>query len=54
MLGIDPKLADKLKEVVAKMEEVNAQKKLVRQVPSLKMVAGWVEQAKSLPKVVTH
>ncbi|NNE33926.1 MAG: DUF4332 domain-containing protein [Rhodothermales bacterium] len=40
--------------LAAKMEEVNASKKLVRQVPSEKMVQGWVDQAKSLPKVVTH
>ncbi len=40
--------------LTAKMEEVNAAKKLVRQVPSLKVVQGWVEQAKALPKVVTH
>jgi predicted flap endonuclease-1-like 5' DNA nuclease len=40
--------------LTAKMEEVNAQKKLVRSVPSLKSVQDWVEQAKSLPKVVTY
>lgn len=40
--------------LTAKMEEVNAQKKLVRQVPSIKMVTGWIAQAKGLPKVVTH
>ena len=44
----------KPENLTAKMEEVNAKKKLVRQVPSLKMVQGWVDQAKSLPKVVTH
>lgn len=40
--------------LAAKMEEVNRSKKLVRQVPSLKMVAGWVSQAKTLKKVVSH
>jgi predicted flap endonuclease-1-like 5' DNA nuclease len=34
--------------------EVNAAKKLVRRPPSLGMVERWVEQAKSLPPVVTY
>jgi predicted flap endonuclease-1-like 5' DNA nuclease len=38
----------------AKMVEVNTTKKLVRQVASEKQVAGWIDQAKALPKVVTH
>lgn len=33
-----------------KMEEVNAQKKLVRRTPPLKSVIGWIEQAKELPR----
>ena len=37
-----------------KMDEVNTAKKLVRQLPSEKMVEGWVNQAKDLPKVVSH
>lgn len=37
-----------------KMEDVNAAKKLVRAVPSEKMVTGWVDQAKKLKKVITH
>ncbi len=37
-----------------KMDEVNTKKKLVRQLPSEKMVEGWVNQAKDLPKVVSH
>jgi predicted flap endonuclease-1-like 5' DNA nuclease len=41
-------------DLVAKMEEVNKAKKLVRRVPIETMVAGWVEQAKKLPKVVEH
>jgi predicted flap endonuclease-1-like 5' DNA nuclease len=32
----------------------NAQKRLVRRPPSYKEVASWVEQAKTLPPVVTH
>ena len=38
----------------AKMKEVNASKRLTRATPSESMVAGWVEQAKSLPPVVTY
>ena len=38
----------------AKLEEVNATKKLVRQLPSEAVVADWVENAKSLARVVTH
>ena len=38
----------------AKMEEVNAAKKLVRQTPSLKAVTDWIEQAKTLPAVMTY
>jgi predicted flap endonuclease-1-like 5' DNA nuclease len=40
--------------LVAKMEEINEAKKLVRRVPTETMVAGWVEQAKKLPKIVEH
>jgi hypothetical protein len=32
----------------------NAQRHLVRQTPSLRLVAGWVEQAKNLHPVITH
>lgn len=55
--GVDtvPELAQRNAEnLAAKMEEVNAEKKLVRAVPSAKQVTGWVEQAKSLPRVITH
>lgn len=37
-----------------KMEEVNAEKKLVRLLPSLKMVEGWIAQAKELPRGVEY
>ena len=36
------------------MAEVNADKKLVRQIPSEKQVQAFIDAAKSLPKVVTH
>ena len=40
--------------LAAKLAEVNEAKKLVRRVPTEAMVAGWIEQAKSLPKIVEH
>lgn len=38
----------------AKMAETNTEKKLVRKLPSSKQVAGWVAQAKELPRVVEY
>jgi predicted flap endonuclease-1-like 5' DNA nuclease len=40
--------------LAAKIAEVNARKKLVRRVPTEAMVAGWIAQAKKMPKVVEH
>jgi len=40
--------------LLKKLEEVNKEKKLVRQLPYLKQVKRWIEQAKELPKVVKH
>lgn len=37
-----------------KITEINAEKKLVRQLPTLKAVESWVEQAKALPRVVNY
>ena len=37
-----------------KMAEVNAEKSLVRSVPSEKSVTKWVEQAKTLDPIITH
>ncbi len=55
--GVDsvPELARRNAENLhAKLGEVNDEKKLVRQLPSLSKVSDWVEQAKDLPRVVTH
>ena len=38
----------------AKMNEVNEQKKLTRAVPSEKMLADWIEQAKSMPPAISY
>lgn len=40
--------------LTAKMAEVNATKKLVRQLPSEKIVETWIAQAKELPPMLTY
>ncbi len=55
--GVDtvPELSKRRPDnLTKKMIEVNAEKKLVRQVPSLKMVEKWVAQAKALPRVLEY
>lgn len=55
--GVDtvPELAQRRADHLhAKMVEVNAAKKLVRQLPTEKMVADWVDQAKKLPRVIEY
>ncbi len=44
----------KPENLLAKMTEVNAEKKLVRALPTLKSVTDWVEQAKVMPAVMTY
>ena len=38
----------------AKLVEVNAQKNLVKNVPALSLVEGWIAQSNQLPAVVSH
>ena len=55
--GVDtvPELAmRKAENLTVKMEEVNAAKKLTRRTPSLKEVEKWVEEAKSLPRMLEY
>ena len=55
--GVDtvPELAMRRADnLTKKMEEVNAEKKLVRRVPALKMVEKWVAQAKELPRKLEY
>ena len=55
--GVDsvPELAQRNAEsLAAKLAEVNEAKSLVRQVPTAAQVAAWIEEAKTLPRVVTH
>lgn len=44
----------KAENLHAKMLEVNEAKKLVRQTPSAKLVTDWVEQAKTLPPMMSY
>ena len=55
--GVDtvPELAQRSPENLhKKLEEVNAAKNLVNRIPTLSAVEKWVEQAKTLPRMVTH
>ena len=55
--GVDtvPELAQRnAANLHGKMTEVNAERKLVRQLPSESQVAEWVTQAKSLPRAVHY
>ena len=50
-----PQLAEEdAAKLLEKMTAANAQKKMVRRLPVLSQVENWVEQAKSLPRVVTY
>ncbi len=55
--GVDtvPELAQRNPENLhKKIVAINADKKLVRQLPGLNQVREWVEQAKRLPRKITH
>ena len=40
--------------LASRLHEVNEERRLVRSVPSETEVADWIEQAKTLPRVVTY
>lgn len=55
--GVDtvPELAQRVPaNLLEKMTVANAEKKLVRRLPDLSLVASWVEQAKNLPRILTY
>lgn len=55
--GVDtvPELAQRnAANLAAKMAEVNEAKKLTRTVPSESVVAGWIEHAKTLDRVLQY
>jgi predicted flap endonuclease-1-like 5' DNA nuclease len=50
-----PQLATRNAEnLVAKMEEVNAERNLVRKTPVLLNVQDWIAQAKELPRILEY
>jgi predicted flap endonuclease-1-like 5' DNA nuclease len=56
-VGVDtvPELAQRVPaNLLAKLTEANKQKKLVRRLPVLSQVEGWVTQAKQLPRIITY
>jgi len=55
--GVDtvPELAQRNPEnLYQKLVAVNQEKKLVRRLPGQGQVGDWVEQAKSLPRIITY
>jgi predicted flap endonuclease-1-like 5' DNA nuclease len=44
----------KAENLFEKMGQVNEQKRLVRRLPTLAQVKGWIEQAKKLPRAVSY
>jgi predicted flap endonuclease-1-like 5' DNA nuclease len=55
--GVDtvPELAQRKPEnLYEKLREVNAEKKLVRKLPSMVQVMDWVAQAKELPRALNY
>lgn len=55
--GVDtvPELAQRnAANLLEKITSINADKKLVRALPSEKQLSGWIQQAGSLPKIVQH
>ena len=55
--GVDtvPELAQRnAANLFAKIIEVNAEKKLVRRVPTQAQVTSWIEQAQALPRIVQY
>jgi predicted flap endonuclease-1-like 5' DNA nuclease len=55
--GVDsiPELAHRsAANLAAQLEQINTEKKLVRRIPSEGEVTEWIQQARNLPRVVTH
>lgn len=50
-----PQLATRVPEnLLNKMKEVNEAKSLVRKLPSLSQVEGWIKEAGTLPRIVEY
>ncbi|MEQ1822656.1 MAG: DUF4332 domain-containing protein [Fimbriimonadaceae bacterium] len=55
--GVDsvPELAQRnAANLATKLDEVNTAKNLANRTPSLSEVERWIEEAKTLPRIVTH
>lgn len=55
--GVDtvPELAHRnASNLAIKMQEVNDMKSLVRRVPTEEMISGWIEESKTLPRVLEY
>ncbi len=55
--GVDsaPELAQRNPEnLLQKITAVNLERNLVRRLPTLSQIQDWIEQAKQLPKVISH
>ncbi|MBN1658414.1 MAG: DUF4332 domain-containing protein [Anaerolineae bacterium] len=55
--GVDtvPELAQRNAEnLYQRLQEVNAEKKLVRRLPGASEVAAWIEQARTLPRAIEY
>jgi predicted flap endonuclease-1-like 5' DNA nuclease len=55
--GVDtvPELAQRNADNLhAKLSEVNTAKKVVRRLPTLDQLRAWVEEAKTLPRIITY
>jgi predicted flap endonuclease-1-like 5' DNA nuclease len=55
--GVDtvPELAQRNADnLQAKLSEINAAKEIVRRLPTAGQVSAWVEEAKTLPRIVTY
>lgn len=55
--GVDtvPELAQRIPgNLYERMLEINQEKNLVRQPPSQSAVSDWIEQAKQMPRVISH
>ena len=55
--GVDtvPELAQRNADNLhAKLSEINAAKELVRRLPAADQVSAWVEEAKTLPRLITY
>ena len=44
----------RVENLFEKMGQVNEKKRLVRRLPTLAQVKGWIEQAKKLPRAVSY